>query len=92
MSQTGTHSLWGLRFLLLIGLLGPEPALPPPPYWDPSGVIQILGASRNPTSPSRNDSQRNCLDQGSGQHTEEGSPSGGLLERLGGRLAVPGAS
>eukprot|EP00959_Pyramimonas_sp_CCMP1952_P444294 9302182-Pyramimonas_sp.AAC.1 len=54
---------------------------------------EILDASRNPTSPSRNDAQRrNCLDQGSGQHTEEGSPGGGLLEHLGGLLALPDAS
>eukprot|EP00959_Pyramimonas_sp_CCMP1952_P125357 2620891-Pyramimonas_sp.AAC.1 len=28
--------------------------------------VEILDASRNPTSPSRNDAQRNCVDQGSG--------------------------
>eukprot|EP00959_Pyramimonas_sp_CCMP1952_P079703 1666931-Pyramimonas_sp.AAC.1 len=41
--------------------------------------VGSIDASRNPTSPSRNDAQRKRLDQGSGQHAVEGSPSGGLL-------------
>eukprot|EP00959_Pyramimonas_sp_CCMP1952_P248017 5184631-Pyramimonas_sp.AAC.1 len=45
----------------------------------------------NPASPSRNDAQRGCLDHGSGQQAEEGFPSGGLWEGLGGLpLGGPG--